>query len=105
MRRLSVDIIKSGAYKLSALEIENTLLAHPAINECAVVGVDDDTWGEVVAVAVALESGSSLELDELKEWAGEQMSNYKIPRRLHIVESLPRNAMGKITKADVKKLF
>ncbi len=105
MGRLSVDIIKSGAYKLSALEIENTLLAHPAINECAVVGVDDDTWGEVVAVAVALESGHSLDLDELKQWAGEQMSNYKIPRRLHIVESLPRNAMGKITKADVKTLF
>ncbi len=105
MGRLSVDIIKSGAYKLSALEIENSLLAHPAINECAVVGVDDDTWGEVVAVAVALESGHSLHLEDLKQWAGEQMSNYKIPRRLHIVESLPRNAMGKITKADVKKLF
>lgn len=105
MGRLSVDIIKSGAYKLSALEIENNLLAHPAINECAVVGVDDDTWGEVVAVAVALESGHSLQLEDLKQWAGEQMSNYKIPRRLHIVESLPRNAMGKITKSDVKKLF
>ncbi|MFK7733515.1 MAG: acyl-CoA synthetase [Pseudomonadales bacterium] len=105
MGRLSVDIIKSGAYKLSALEIENSLLAHPAINECAVIGVEDDTWGEIVAVAVALESGHSLQLEDLKQWAVEEMSNYKIPRRLHIVESLPRNAMGKITKADVKKLF
>ncbi|MEM8500743.1 MAG: acyl-CoA synthetase [Pseudomonadota bacterium] len=105
MGRLSVDIIKSGAYKLSALEIENSLLAHPAIRECAVVGVDDTTWGEVVAVAIALEDGLSLTLAELKDWARTHVSNYKIPRRLHIVESLPRNAMGKITKADVKKLF
>ena len=105
MGRLSVDIIKSGGYKLSALEIENYLLDHPAIAECAVVGVADETWGEGVAAAVVLHSGAKLSLEALSAWAREKMSNYKIPRSLIIADSLPRNAMGKIIKPEVLKLF
>lgn len=105
MGRLSVDIIKSGGYKLSALEIENHLLAHASIQECAVVGVDDETWGEVVGVAIVLEPEASLSLEQLKGWSKDKMSAYKIPRILTHVESLPRNAMGKVTKMDVKKMF
>jgi malonyl-CoA/methylmalonyl-CoA synthetase len=105
MGRLSVDIIKSGGYKLSALEIENLLLAHEAINECAVVGIEDDTWGEIVAVAVVMAQGASLTLEALQAWARKDMSNYKIPRKLLVVDHLPCNAMGKVTKPDVKALF
>jgi len=105
MGRLSVDIIKSGGYKLSALEIEATLLTHPAIRECAVVGVPDHTWGEVVAVAVVVHDGEKVELSALKEWATERMSAYKIPKSLLLLDSLPRNAMGKVTKPVVKDLF
>ena len=104
--RLSVDIIKSGGYKLSALEIEAALLDHPAIRECAVVGLADDTWGESVAVAAALESHvESLELDDLRRWGKERLSPYKLPRHLLLVESLPRNAMGKVAKREVARLF
>ncbi len=105
MGRLSVDIIKSGGYKLSALEIEAALLNHPAICECAVIGVNDDTWGEMVAVAAVLEEGAELSLDSLREWCRDQLSTYKIPKRLLLVDSLPRNAMGKITKPAVRELF
>jgi len=105
MGRLSIDIIKSGGYKLSALEIENHLLAHDAISECAVVGLEDDTWGEIVAVAVVSVPGATLTLEDLQGWARAEMSNYKIPRRLLLVDHLPRNAMGKVTKVDVKRLF
>lgn len=105
MGRLSVDIIKSGGYKLSALEIEATLLQHDLICECAVVGVLDDTWGEIVAAAVVLEDGQYLNLDDLTAWCGACLSKYKTPRRLLVVDCLPRNAMGKVTKPDVKKLF
>ena len=105
MGRLSVDIIKSGGYKLSALEIEATLLTHPEIQECAVVGVADDTWGEIVAVAVVAGDGEQIELPALKEWAEERMSGYKIPRSLLLVEDLPKNAMGKVTKPAVRDLF
>ena len=104
--RLSVDIIKSGGYKLSALEIEAALLDHPAIRECAVVGLADDTWGEAVAVAAVLESGEeTLELDELRRWGKERLSPYKLPHHILLVETLPRNAMGKVTKREVERLF
>ena len=105
MGRLSVDIIKSGGYKLSALEIESTLLTHSAIRECAVVGLPDDTWGEVVAVAVVAQDGEHIELPALKEWATERMSAYKIPKSLLLLEDLPRNTMGKVTKPAIQDLF
>jgi len=105
MGRLSVDIIKSGGYKLSALEIEAALLQHPNIRECAVIGHLDDTWGEVVAAAVVLEAGSNLDLDQLREWCRDRLSHYKLPKKLLVVDALPRNAMGKVTKPAVKELF
>ena len=105
MGRMSVDIIKSGGYKLSALEIEETLRQHPAIEECAVVGVGDDTWGEVVAVAVVTKRGVGMNLAELRTWAGERLSSYRIPKKLVIVTELPRNAMGKVVKPAVRELF
>ncbi len=105
MGRMSVDIIKSGGYKLSALEIEETLRQHPAIEECAVVGVGDDTWGEVVAVAVVTKRGVGMNLAELRTWAGERLSSYRIPKKLVVVTDLPRNAMGKVVKPLVRELF
>lgn len=105
MGRSSVDIIKSGGYKLSALEIEAVLLDHPAIRECAVVGLADDTWGELIAVALVLEPAQTLELEDLIRWCEERVSAYKIPRRILVVDQLPRNAMGKVTKPAVRKLF
>ena len=70
MGRQSVDIIKSGGYKLSALEIEAALLEHPDIRECAVIGMQDDTWGEVVCAAVALEqSRNRVLIRRLGAWA------------------------------------
>lgn len=105
MGRLSVDMIKSGGYKLSALEIESTLLEHPDIAECAVVGVSDGTWGEAVAAAVVVKSGCQLTLDSLRNWCKDRQSTYKIPKHLLVLDSLPRNAMGKVVKPEVAKLF
>lgn len=103
--RQSVDIIKSGGYKLSALEIESKLREHDSIQECAVVGIPDDTWGEAVAAAVVLKDGETLELQPLRDWCQTQMSSYKIPKRLLLLDQLPRNAMGKVTKSGVKAAF
>ena len=104
MGRLSVDIIKSGGYKLSALEIEAALLEHPDIRECAVLGLPDDTWGEAVTAVVVLKTGAALELPALREWCKGRLSVYKIPHRLRVVAELPRNAMGKVTKPAVHAL-
>lgn len=105
MGRSSVDIIKSGGYKLSALEIEAALLDHPAIKECAVVGVPDATWGEAVAAAVVFREGGEIDLETLRQWCKDKISPYKIPRQLRVVDSLPRNAMGKVTKPAVRELL
>ena len=105
MGRSSVDIIKSGGYKLSALEIENKLLAHPEIAEVAVVGVADRTWGEAVAAVAVLKGGSDMTLASLKSWCEGELSAYKIPKHLKTVDALPRNAMGKVVKPSLKILF
>lgn len=105
MGRSSVDIIKSGGYKLSALEIEATLLDHPAIDQVAVVGINDETWGEIVAAAVVLKAGEAIDLESLRAWSKDRVSAYKVPRQLLVVDELARNAMGKVTKPAVKQLF
>jgi malonyl-CoA/methylmalonyl-CoA synthetase len=103
--RTSVDIIKTGGFKVSALEIEEVLRTHPAIAECAVVGVSDEDWGECVSAAVELRHGATLSLDDLQQWAKSQLAPYKIPRALQQVSALPRNAMGKVVKPEVAGLF
>jgi len=87
------------------LDIEEVLRTHPIIKECAVVGVDDEEWGERVCVAIVVEQAESFDLDQLREWAKARLAPYKIPTRMKTVDDLPRNAMGKITKPEVKKLF
>jgi malonyl-CoA/methylmalonyl-CoA synthetase len=103
--RSSVDILKSGGHKISALEIEEVLRTHPAIAECVVVGVEDVEWGQRVCCAAELRPGITLELDELKEWARARLAPYKIPRELACVTQLPRNAMGKVVKPEVSTFF
>ncbi|HYN09275.1 MAG TPA: acyl-CoA synthetase [Vicinamibacterales bacterium] len=103
--RTSIDIIKSGGHKISALEIEDVLREHPAIAECAVVGVEDDEWGQRVCVAVELRPAEQLTMADLEPWARARLAPYKIPREVVAVPALPRNAMGKVVKPDVAVLF
>jgi len=105
MGRSSVDIIKTGGYKLSALEIEGVLLTHDDIAEVAVIGVADDTWGEAVTAFIAVKAGTTLEYEALKEWCDGKMSSYKIPKSLVLIDALPRNAMGKVTKPALKEML
>jgi malonyl-CoA/methylmalonyl-CoA synthetase len=104
MGRNSVDIIKSGGYKISALEIEEVLRTHPSVKDCAVVGVDNEEWGEIVAAAI-VPAVDQPDLDLLRLWLKEQLPPYRVPRKFFIAKELPRNAMGKVTKNDVKKWF
>ncbi|MCW5314090.1 AMP-binding protein [Nostoc sp. KVJ3] len=103
--RMSVDIIKTGGYKVSALEIEEVLRSHPDIQECAVVGVADLEWGERVCAALILQGSQPLTLESLRSWAKERLAVYKVPTQILTVEELPRNAMGKVTKPTVVELF
>jgi malonyl-CoA/methylmalonyl-CoA synthetase len=104
--RTNIDILKTGGHKVSALEIEEVLREHPAIAECAVVGVPDPEWGERVAAAIVLSStAESLELDALRNWARQFLAAHKLPSRLLLLKLLPRNAMGKVTKPALTALF
>ena len=101
--RSSVDIIKTGGEKVSALEIEEVLRTHPAIAQCAVVGVEDDEWGERVAACLVVDQ--ELTLETLRDWAKQLLAVYKVPSLLLLVDELPSNAMGKVQKPAIKKLF
>jgi len=102
--RDSIDIIKSGGYKISALEIEDVLLRNPNIKECAVVGIIDDKWGEIVATAVVVNQ-EIIQTEEIQGWCSSYLSDYKIPRKVIVMKNLPKNSMGKVKKSDLKKLF
>jgi malonyl-CoA/methylmalonyl-CoA synthetase len=99
--RTSIDIIKSGGYKLSALEIEAALLEHPAVAEVAVTGVPDPTWGERVTAWVVARGEPPPTLPELQAFTRERLAPYKLPRALELVAALPRNAMGKVQKQQL----
>lgn len=102
--RNSVDIIKSGGYKISALEIEEVLRTHPNIKDCGVVGIPDLEWGEIIGASIILKSGA-LSIDDLTSWVQEKLPAYKTPRKYIFQDDLPRNVMGKVTKNELKKFF
>lgn len=105
MGRSSVDIIKSGGYKISALEVEEVLREHPEIEECAVVGIEDEEWGEKVCAALVLGEKKKIDLNSLRKWSKERMAAYKVPAAILVLDELPRNQMGKITKTEIAALF
>lgn len=121
--RRAVDILKSGGYKISAIEIEELLRAHPGVADCAVVGLPDEEWGERIAAAVVtepnawfipdsspkaigmIEERASAIATVLEPWLRDRIAPYKVPRTWLWVEDLPRNEMGKVRKPAVRELF
>jgi malonyl-CoA/methylmalonyl-CoA synthetase len=101
--RTSVDILKSGGYKLSALEIEEVLRDNASIAEVAVVGIPDETWGDCVVAVIVARRGCADQcaLEPLRTWAKERLAPYKLPRRAVLVDALPRNAVGKVVKPEL----
>jgi fatty acid CoA ligase FadD36 len=93
--RLSTDMIKCGGFRIGAGEIESALLAHPAVREAAVVGIADDDLGEMPVAFVVAEGASP---QQISDFVAQTLSVHKRPRRVELVEALPRNAMGKVQK-------
>lgn len=104
--RNNVDIIKTGAYKVSALEIETHLMEHPLIADACVVGVPDPVWGQkIVALIVCKDSNSPVTLETLTAWCEERIASYQIPTVIKCIDELPRNAMGKLNKKEIVRDF
>jgi acyl-coenzyme A synthetase/AMP-(fatty) acid ligase len=101
--RTSVDVIKSGGYKLSALEIEAVLAAHPDVAEVAVVGLPHPDLGEEVAAAVVLRPGAEVDRDNLAKFAAERLAYFEVPTAWWFVDDLPKTVTGKIVKAEVRR--
>jgi len=96
------DMFIVGGFNAYPAEIENTLLGHPAIANCAVVGVPDERMGEVGHAYVVARDGAEVDPAEVIGWSRERMANYKVPRGVHIVDELPTNASGKVLKFELR---
>jgi malonyl-CoA/methylmalonyl-CoA synthetase len=101
--RTSIDILKSGGYKISAIEIEEVIRQYDLIEDCSVVGIPNEEWGEIVGAAIILKN--SIDMVAFQKWLAERLPKYKIPRSFRFLRELPRNAMGKVTKKDLLPLF
>jgi fatty acid CoA ligase FadD36 len=99
--RESVDLIKSGGYRIGAGEIETALLGHPGVSEAAVVGVPDDDLGQRIVAFVVGSPEIGVQPAELIDFVAQQLSVHKRPREVRIVDALPRNAMGKVLKKEL----
>lgn len=99
------DVIVRGGYNVYAVEVEQALEQHPDVTEAAVVGLPDDRLGEVPAAAVTLRTGADLDADELRTWAHDQLSSYKVPVQVVVVDELPHSGTRKVQRAEVRDLL
>jgi malonyl-CoA/methylmalonyl-CoA synthetase len=99
--RTSVDILKTAGYKVSAPAVEEALRRHPDVRDAAVVGLPDETYGQIVAAAVMLRVPGALTAEQLVAFARDELAPYQVPRVVRLVEDVPRNALGKVRKPDL----
>jgi fatty-acyl-CoA synthase len=92
------DVIISGGENISSVEVEGALLRHPGVQEVAVVGLPDERFGETPHAFVVSRTGASVTEDELRAFARENLAHFKVPKRFHFIEELPKTATGKIQK-------
>jgi acyl-CoA synthetase (AMP-forming)/AMP-acid ligase II len=96
------DVIIRGGNNIHAVDVEAVLLEHPEVVEAAVVGVPHEVLGEDVAAVVVLAPGASTTAEELRAYCAAALADYKVPRRIEFVDELPRNATGKVLKAQLQ---
>jgi acyl-CoA synthetase (AMP-forming)/AMP-acid ligase II len=97
------DLIIRGGENISPGEIENVLEEHPEVEEAAVIGVPDVEWGEEVKAVVVPRKGHTVNRDELRQYTRSRLASYKVPRYISVVDELPRNALGKVLKTEIRK--
>lgn len=99
------DMIKTGGENVASREVEEAIYQHPAVAEAAVFGVPDEKWIEAVTAAVVLREGASLTAEELVAFLRERLAPFKTPKHVRFVESLPKNASGKVLKRELREAF
>jgi fatty-acyl-CoA synthase len=96
------DMLISGGENVYPAEVEKVLVAHPQVADVAVVGTPDERWGEIVTAVVVAAGDDEPTLDSIQAFARESLGGYKVPRRVHVVDELPRNASGKVLKNQIR---
>lgn len=98
------DMFINGGFNVYPAEIEQTILGYPGVAQAAVIGIPDERLGEVAMAFLLPAAGQSIDLDAFLAWCRERMANYKAPRRAMLLDALPLNAAGKVTKAALREL-
>jgi fatty-acyl-CoA synthase len=97
------DLIVSGGENIASVELEHVIAAHPAVREVAVVGTPDDRWGEVPVAVVSAVPGADLTPEEVTAWVRERLAGYKVPKRVLVVDELPKGGTGKVQKPVLRR--
>jgi acyl-CoA synthetase (AMP-forming)/AMP-acid ligase II len=95
------EMIVSGGENVYPIEVEKTLAAHPEVAEAAVIGVEDEQYGQRLVAFVVLEQGASATTDTLKQHVRDNLANYKVPRDITVLDELPRGSTGKILRNEL----
>jgi fatty-acyl-CoA synthase len=101
----SKDVIKSGGEWISSVDLENALMAHPAVAEAAVIAIPDEKWAERPLAAVVLKNGAAATADELREFLAPQFAKWWLPDRIEFVTEIPKTAVGKFRKTALREQF
>jgi fatty-acyl-CoA synthase len=101
----SKDLVKSGGEWISSVDLENLLMAHPAVAEAAVIAIPDDRWGERPLAAVVLRDGASADADELRDHLAGEYAKWQLPDRFEFIDEIPRTATGKFKKTVLREMF
>ena len=99
------DMIKTGGENVASADVEVSLFRHPKISDVAVIGLPDEVWGEAITAVVVPAPGQSLEEQEIIAWCRANMARYKVPKRVMVVDQLPRNPSGKVLKRDLRRKY
>ena len=99
------DMIITGGFNVYSTEVEQAVLAHEAVQDCAVIGLPDDKWGERVVVVVQAHPGATVDPDELTAFVKQRIGSVKAPKEVHVWSDLPRSKVGKVLKTEIKSQF
>jgi acyl-CoA synthetase (AMP-forming)/AMP-acid ligase II len=99
------DMIITGGFNVYSAEVEQVLLAHPAVQDCAVIGLPDEKWGERVTAVVQLRPGQAVTEDEIRAFVKDRLGSVKAPKQVEVWPDLPRSKVGKVLKVEVKSQF
>jgi acyl-CoA synthetase (AMP-forming)/AMP-acid ligase II len=96
------DMIITGGFNVYSTEVEQAVLAHDGVQDCAVIGLPDDKWGERVVVVVQPHPGATVDPDELTAFVKQRIGSVKAPKEVHVWSDLPRSKVGKVLKTEIK---